>query len=74
MQTVVEQGRQPPGNPDALLFVFETPGTGAADLRYCAGHGGLKDSVWLLGAARQIARERRSHSRNRRYRGRSDDR
>jgi len=74
MQTAVEQGGRLVGNPDALLFVFCLPGTGAVDPRCCAGHGGLSGSVWPLGAARRIAHDRHSHSRNRRYRGRSDDR
>jgi len=60
MQTEVEQGQQPLGNPDALLFVFDAPGTGAVDPRYCAGRGELNGSVWLLGAARRIAHDRRS--------------
>ena len=74
MLTAVEQGRQPMRNPDALLFVFDALGTGAVDLRYRAGRGGLNGSVLLLGAARRIAHDRRSHQRNRRYRDRSNDR
>ena len=74
IHTEVEQGRQPPGNPDALLFVVGVPGTGAVDPRYGAGQGELNGSVWRRGAARPIAHERRSRWRNRRYRGRSDDR
>lgn len=74
VQIAVKQGRQPLGNPDALLFVFDGPGSGAVDLRCCAGRGGLSNSVWPLGAASRIAPARHSHSRNRHYRGRSDDR
>jgi len=74
MQTTVEQGGWLAGNPDALLFVFGASGTGAVDPRYCAVLGELNGSVWLLGATRRIAHDRHSHSRNRRYPGRSDDR
>ena len=72
MQTVVEQGWQPMGNPDALLFVFGASETGAVDLHSCGGRGELNGSAWPLGEARRIAHDRRSHSRNRRYRDRSD--
>jgi hypothetical protein len=74
MPIAVEQGRQSEGNPDALLFVVDAPGTGAVDPHYCAGHGALNGNVWLPGAARRIAPDQRSRSRNRRYRGHSDDR
>ena len=53
---------------------FYSPGTGAVDRRYYAGHGGLNGSAWPLDAARRIAHDPHSHSRNRHYRGRSDDR
>ena len=74
MQIAVEQGGRPAGNPDALLFVFCSPGNGAVDLRYCAGRDELNGSVWRHGGARRIGHNPHSHSRNRRYRGRSDDR
>ena len=57
-----------------VLFLVDAPGTDAVDRHYCAGHGGLNGSVWLPGAARRIAPDQHNHSRNRRYRGRSDDR
>ena len=74
MPVAVEQGLQLEGNPDALLFLVDAPGTGAVDPHYCAGHGALNGNVWLLGAARRIEPDQHSHLRNRRYRGRSDDR
>ena len=74
MHTAVEQGRASVGNPDALLFLVDAPGTDAGAPHYRAGHGALNRSVWPLGAARRIAPAQHSHSRNRRYRGRSDDR
>ena len=48
------------GNPDALLFLVDAPGTGAVDPRYCVGRGELNGSVWPLDAARRIAHDRRS--------------
>jgi hypothetical protein len=74
MQITVEQGGRLAGNPDALLFVFDVPGTGVVDPRYCAGRDGLNGSVWPPGSARRIGPARRSHLRNRRFRGHSLDR
>ena len=74
MQITVEQGGRPAGNPDALLFVFCSPGTGVVGPRYCAGRDELNGSVWLRGAARRIGHNLHSHSRNRRYPGRNNDR
>jgi len=72
MQTAVEQGGWPVGNPDALLFVFDVRGTLVVEPHCCAGLGGLNDIVWPLGAAKPTVPDRRSHSRNRRYRDRSN--
>ena len=60
MRTAVEQGRQPEGNPDALLFLVDAPGIDAVDPHYCAGHGALNGNVWQRGAARRIAPDQRS--------------
>ena len=61
MPTAVEQAPASVGNPDALLFLVDAPGTGAVDPHYCAGHGELNGSVWPLGAANRIVPDRHSH-------------
>jgi len=57
-----------------VLFLVGVPGIDAVDPQHCAGHGALNGNVWLLGITSRIALDQRSRSRNRRYRGRSDDR
>ena len=57
-----------------VLFLVDAPGTDAVALHYRAGHGALSGSVGPLGAARRIALDQRSRSRNRHDRGRSNDR